>query len=78
MVGLLPLCAVTAIDKWQSERVHGLVQIMVERTRRMRSKLEIMLEFTATVQVPDADVTDGRASRGSVSSRSEEPLGARR
>jgi hypothetical protein len=35
MVGLLPLCALTATDKWQRERVPGLVQIMVERTRRM-------------------------------------------
>jgi hypothetical protein len=29
-----------AIDKWQRERVPGLVQIMVERTRRMPELLE--------------------------------------
>jgi hypothetical protein len=40
MVGLLPLCAVTAIDKWQRERVPRLVQLMVERTKRMPELLE--------------------------------------
>ena len=41
---------------------------------KTRSMLEIMLEFAATVQVPEADVVNGKASPGSVSSRPEEPL----
>jgi hypothetical protein len=41
---------------------------------KTRSMLEIMLEFAATVQVPEADVTDGKVSPGLVSSRPEEPL----
>jgi hypothetical protein len=40
MVGLLPLCAVTAIEKFQREQVPGLVQIMLERFRRMPALLE--------------------------------------
>jgi Glycosyl hydrolase family 63 C-terminal domain len=40
MVGLLPLCAVTAVDKQQREQVPGLVQVMIERTRRMPELLE--------------------------------------
>jgi hypothetical protein len=40
-----------------------------------RSMLEIMLEFAATVQVPEADIADGRAGPGAVSSRPEESLG---
>jgi hypothetical protein len=35
MVGLLPLCAVTVVEKWQRERVPGLVRQMQERLRRM-------------------------------------------
>jgi hypothetical protein len=42
---------------------------------KTRSMLEIMLEFAATVQVPEADVADGKAVPGAVSSRPEEPLG---
>ena len=42
---------------------------------KTRSMLEIMLEFAATVQVPEADVADGKAAPGAVSSRPEEPLG---
>jgi hypothetical protein len=41
---------------------------------KTRSMLEIKLEIAATVQLPEADVTDGKASPGSVSSRPEEPL----
>lgn len=41
---------------------------------KTRSMLEIMLEFAATVQVPETDVVDGKASAGAVSSRPEEPL----
>ena len=40
MVGLLPLCATTAIDKWQRERVPQLTAQMYERVRRMPELLE--------------------------------------
>jgi hypothetical protein len=40
---------------------------------KTRSMLEIMLEYAATVQVPDSDLAEGRASPGAVSSRPEEP-----
>jgi hypothetical protein len=42
---------------------------------KTRSMLEIMLEFAATVQVPEADIADGKAGPGAVSSRPEEALG---
>ena len=35
MVGLLPLCAATAVEKWQRERVPRLTAQMAERMRRM-------------------------------------------
>jgi hypothetical protein len=35
MVGLLPLCATTAVEKWQRERVPRLTAQMFERMRRM-------------------------------------------
>jgi hypothetical protein len=35
MVGLLPLCAATAVEKWQRERVPRLTAQMFERMRRM-------------------------------------------
>ena len=35
MVGLLPLCAATSVEKWQRERVPKLTAQMVERMRRM-------------------------------------------
>ncbi|MGC2202164.1 MAG: glucosidase, partial [Stellaceae bacterium] len=35
MVGLLPLCATTAVDKWQRERVPRLTAGVQERLRRM-------------------------------------------
>jgi hypothetical protein len=37
--------------------------------------LEVMLEFAAAVQVPDADVTAGKALPGAVSSGPAEPAG---
>jgi hypothetical protein len=40
MVGLLPLCAVTAIDKWQREQVPRLTAQMLERATRMPELLE--------------------------------------
>ena len=40
MVGLLPLCAVTAVDKWQREQVPQLTAQMLERFRRMPELLE--------------------------------------
>jgi hypothetical protein len=35
MVGLLPLCATTAIEAWQRERVPRLLEVMRERRRQM-------------------------------------------
>jgi hypothetical protein len=35
MVGLLPLCATTAVEKWQRERVPRLTAQLTERYRRM-------------------------------------------
>ena len=35
MVGLLPLCAATVVEKWQRERVPGLTAAAFERLRRM-------------------------------------------
>jgi hypothetical protein len=35
MVGLLPLCATTAVDKWQRDRAPRLTTQMIERLRRM-------------------------------------------
>src|SRR5205807_8355871 len=35
MVGLLPLCATTAVEKWQRERVPRLTAAVQERMRRM-------------------------------------------
>ena len=40
---------------------------------KTRSMLEIMLQFAATVQVPEADVADGKAAPGAVSSHPAEP-----
>ncbi len=40
MVGLLPLCAVTAVDKQQRERTPRLTAQMIERVRRMPELLE--------------------------------------
>jgi hypothetical protein len=41
---------------------------------KTRSMLEIMLEFAASVRVPEADIASGKATPGAVSSRPEEPL----
>ncbi len=35
MVGLLPLCATTVVERWQRERVPGLVTRLYDRFRRM-------------------------------------------
>jgi hypothetical protein len=35
MVGLLPLCAVTVVEKWQRERVSKLTEHLFQRLRRM-------------------------------------------
>jgi hypothetical protein len=40
MVGLLPFCAVTAVDKWQRGQVPKLTAQMIERVRRMPELLE--------------------------------------
>jgi hypothetical protein len=42
MVGLLPLCAATAVDKWQRERVPRLTAALEERMRRMPELRESM------------------------------------
>jgi hypothetical protein len=42
MVGLLPLCAATVVEKWQRERVPGLTAAVQERLRRMPELLESM------------------------------------
>jgi len=40
MVGLLPLCATTAVDKWQREKAPRLTMQMLERLKRMPELLE--------------------------------------
>jgi hypothetical protein len=40
MVGLLPLCASTAVEKWQRDRVLRLTAAVAERLRRMPELLE--------------------------------------
>jgi hypothetical protein len=40
MVGLLPLCATTVIEKWQRERIPGAMAKVSERLRRMPELLE--------------------------------------
>jgi hypothetical protein len=44
MVGLLPLCAATAVEKWQRDRVPRLVAGFQERVRRMPELLESIHE----------------------------------
>jgi hypothetical protein len=39
-VGLLPLCAATAVEKWQRERVPRLTAEFLDRLRRMPELLE--------------------------------------
>ena len=41
---------------------------------KTRSMLEIMLEFAAAVQIPEADVADGKAAPGAVSSKPQVAL----
>jgi len=40
MVGLLPLCATTVIEKWQRERVPQATAAVVARVRQMPELLE--------------------------------------
>jgi hypothetical protein len=40
MVGLLPLCATTVVERWQRERMPNLTAQMLERLRRMPELLE--------------------------------------
>ena len=40
MVGLLPLCATTVIEKWQRERVPQALAEMMERLRRIPELFE--------------------------------------
>ena len=42
MVGLLPLCATTVIEKWQRERVPRTMGFVRERLRRMPELSETM------------------------------------
>lgn len=44
-----------------------------EINMKTRSMLEIMLEFAAAIQVPEADVADGKATLGAVANRQEPP-----
>ena len=56
MVGLLPLCATTVIEKWQRERVPQAMAVIEERLRRMP-------ELTATIH-PTGPGHLGVAERG--------------
>jgi len=40
---------------------------------KTRSMLEIMLEFAAAVQVPEADVAEGKATPGAIAAQREAP-----
>jgi hypothetical protein len=40
MVGLLPLCATTVIEKWQRERVPHVAELFIERVKRMPELLQ--------------------------------------
>ena len=40
MVGLLPLCATTIVDKWQRDKAPRLTTQMIERLKRMPELLE--------------------------------------
>jgi hypothetical protein len=40
MVGLLPLCATTVVEKWQRERIPGAMKQIAERLRRMPELLK--------------------------------------
>ncbi len=42
MVGLLPLCATTVIEKWQRERVPQVMEHFIERVKRMPELLQNM------------------------------------
>jgi len=55
IVGLLPLCAATAVDKWQRERVPRLAAQMLERVRRMPELLESMQPGPAILASPNAE-----------------------
>jgi hypothetical protein len=66
MVGLLPLCAVTVVEKWQRERVSKLTEHMFARLQRMP-------ELQASIHVPGAG-TRGVTGRGMLSLVNEERL----
>jgi hypothetical protein len=40
MVGLLPICATTVIEKWQRDRIPGAMVLILEKLHRMPSLLE--------------------------------------
>jgi hypothetical protein len=40
MVGLLPICATTVIEKWQRERIPEAMQLILDKLRRMPALLE--------------------------------------
>jgi hypothetical protein len=68
MVGLLPLCAVTVVERWQRERVPGLTARMFERLRR-RPELRKSIHATGPGQFGVAErgilalVDEGRLRR---------------
>jgi Glycosyl hydrolase family 63 C-terminal domain len=66
MVGLLPLCAVTVIEKWQRERVSKLTEHMFRR-------LQSMPELRASIHVPGTG-TRGMAGRGMLALANEDRL----
>jgi hypothetical protein len=66
MVGLLPLCATTVIEKWQRERVPRVLALMFERLRRMP-------ELSATIH-PTGPGHLGVAERGMVALLNPERL----
>jgi Glycosyl hydrolase family 63 C-terminal domain len=66
MVGLLPLCAVTVIEKWQRERVSKLTEHMFRR-------LQSMPELRASIHVPGTG-TRGVGGRGMLALANEDRL----
>jgi hypothetical protein len=66
MVGLLPLCAATVVEKWQRERVSKLTEHMFARLRRMP-------ELHASIHVPGTG-TRGVTGRGMLALVNEERL----
>jgi hypothetical protein len=56
-VGLLPLCAVTVVEKWQRERVSKLTDHMFARLRRMPELAASILRWSP--EVPERSLLAG-------------------